>query len=457
MRKTGQKRVLMLLENCSYPKDRRVCNEALTLTTAGYQVTVICPGEAGQCHQEIVQDVSVYRFRQRRPGNGFFGYLWEYGYAMAASFLLSLKVLFREGFDIIHAHNPPDLFVLIAMFYKLIGKRFVFDHHDLSPEMYRARFPGEGNRLAYSALVFFEKLSCSMADHIIATNESYKKVAMDRGKVPAERITVVRNGPDLNRFKIIEPDPELRQKAGTILGYVGVMGFQDGLDYLLRALRHLVDDLGRTDFYCVAIGTGAAWDDLVRMVPDLKLKEHVWFTGAVSDQEVLKYLSTADICVDPDPSNAFTDRSTMIKMMEYMALAKPIVAFDLPEHRVSAEEAALYAHPNDELDFAKQIVRLMDDPGRRERMGRVGRRRIETELAWLHQQQHLVRAYRTFGGGNEWPSEARAESRRPTTRRDKPCAGPSMSLPERKLGHKPADELRRKPAENGRMFSTDGR
>jgi len=392
------KRVLMLLENNPYPEDMRVRREAISLTAAGYDVTVICPAPKGRPWYETIDGVRAYRFRAPASGDGFLGYLWEYGYSLAATFFLSLLVCFRHGFDIIHAHNPPDLFVLIAMFYRITGKRFVFDHHDLSPEMYQARFRSGGNQFVFRVLVSFEKLTCWMADHVISTNESYKTVVMERGNVPEDRITIVRNGPNLNRVKQVDPDEKLRQKAGTIIGYVGVMGFQDGIDYLLRALHHLIHELDQTDFYCVLVGKGDARDSLIELAAELKLDDHVWFTGRVPDDDLLRFLSTADICVVPDPSNPFNDRSTMIKMMEYMALSKPIVAFDLPEHQVSAADAALYAQPNDELDFARQLALLMADADRRREMGRLGRQRVETELAWSQQEQCLLDAYQRLAG-----------------------------------------------------------
>ncbi len=389
----GKLRILMLLENNPYPQDSRVRREAQALTQAGHRVSVIAQRGRNQPWQEVVDGVRVYRFPRPPDGNGFLGYLLEYGQALVSMLLLSLWALLREGFDVIHAHNPPDVMVLIAALYKPLGKRFVFDHHDLSPEMYYARFQGEGSRVVYRALAFFEKLSCRLADHIIATNQSYKAMEMARSQAPEERITIVRNGPDLERLRPAPPDPELRAKAPIILGYVGDMGFHDGLDYLLRALHRLRYDLGRTDFYAVLIGKGDAWEGLQRLRVELELEEHVWFTGRVSDEDLVRYLSTADICLDPDPRNPFTDRSTMIKMTEYMALSKPIVAFDLTEHRFTAQEAALYAQPNDELDFARKIAALMDDPERRARMGAFGRRRIETELAWRYSVPKLLQAY----------------------------------------------------------------
>ena len=320
----------MLLENLPFPQDLRVRREAFALASAGYRVSVICPSAKGQPSREIVNGVAVYRYPAPRPAQGFLSYLWEYAYSMAASFLLSLVVFFRDGFDAVHAHNPPDTFVFIAMFYKMFGKRFVYDHHDLSPEMYVARFHGGGKPLVHRALVLFEKLSCQFADQVIVTNESYKKVAMERARVPEKRITIVRNGIDLIRtFVPVEPDQELRQMGKTIIGYVGVMGVQDGVDYLLRALNYLLRGLGRSDFYCVIVGFGDALEDLKNLAQELELQDHVWFTGPIFGERLRQLLAAADICVDSSPANPYTDRSTMFKMMEYMSLGKPIVAFDL--------------------------------------------------------------------------------------------------------------------------------
>ena len=390
-------RVLMLLENEPYPDDARVFREATTLTEVGYQVAIICPAEKGQRRHEDVAGVQVYRYAAPREGDRLLGYLWEYGYSLMASFLLSLVVKMRHGFDVIHAHNPPDLFVLIAIFYRLTGTRFIFDHHDLCPEMYHARLKGEGNRLVSAVLLAFEKLSCRMADHIIATNESYKNVEIERGKVPEERITVVRNGPDLDNFHLVAPDLNIKEKAQTIIGYVGVMGLQDGIDYLLRTLRHLIDDMHQTDFLCVLIGDGPAKQQLERLTSELGLQNHVLFTGCLWDEDLLRCLSTADICVVPDPSNPYNDRSTMIKIMEYMALEKPIVAFDMPEHRESAQDSALYANANDEVDFARQLARLIDDPQLRVQLGTIGAKRVKEHLAWNFQAARLVEAYRKVG------------------------------------------------------------
>lgn len=386
-------RVLMLVQNNPYPQDPRVRREARALADAGYQVSVISPALPGQPWRETLDGVRAYRYPLPPAANGFLGYLLEYGYSMVMLFLVSLLVFLREGFDVIHVANPPDTLALVAAGYKLLGKRFVYDHHDLAPEMYYARFPGRGNRLVHFALVLLEKLSCRLADHVIATNESYKKMEIERGRVREACITIVRNGTDLHRMGPVEPDRALRSMKKTIVGFAGVMGFQDGVDYLLRALHHLVRDLGRTDFYCVLIGGGDAFADLKVLTRHLALDEYVRFTGYLFGEDLVRVLSAADICVDPDPSNSYNDRSTMMKLMEYMALCKPIVAFDLPEHRFTAQQAAIYVTPNDERAFAQALAMLMDDPARRHAMGADGRGRVERELAWHYSVPKLLEVY----------------------------------------------------------------
>jgi len=386
-------RILMLVENQGYPDDIRVRQEATTLSDAGYQVSVICQRVDGQPFTEIVNDVYVYRYPAPVAADSFRGYLLEYGYSLVASFVLSLYVALRHGINVIHAHNPPDLYVFIGLFYKLFGVKFIFDHHDLAPENYFARFPDGGNQTVYRVLVWLEALSCKVADHVIATNESYKAIQVERAQIPAERVTVVRNGPNLARLHIVEPDQTLQSRAATLIGYIGTMGPQDGLDYLLRIAHHLIHDLGRTDFYFIVIGTGSEWERLQVMRDELGLEEYVWFTGKVSDEELCRYLSSVDICVSVDPHNDFTDHCTMIKMMEYMTFAKPIVAFDLKEHRVTAERAAIYVSNNDELEFARVLTMLMDDPKTREKMGAFGRKRVETEINWENSARELLDAY----------------------------------------------------------------
>ena len=400
MKRTG-KHVLMLVENNPYPQDIRVRAEALTLTRSRYEVVVISPRVRGQAWHETVQGVSVYRFPPTIDGHGLLSYAWEFAYSTAAMFLVTLFVLFREGFDVVHAANPPETLVFIGVFYRLLGKRFIFDHHDLSPEMYCAGFGGKRDGLASRILVWLERLSCRMANHIITTNESYKRIEMERAGVPEERITVVRNGPQLSSFPDCEPDPALRQPGKTLFGYVGIMGAHDGVDYLLRALKHLIHDLGRDDFFCFIIGIGPMLKALNQLKTELGLDSHVKLTGWVSQSEKWRILSSVDICVDPDPSNPFNDRSTMIKIAEYMALGKPIVAFDLPENRFTAQEAGLFVPGNDELEFAKALEQLMDDPVRRQTMGAFARRRVDTTLAWSHSEAHLLAAYQAVLQGYE--------------------------------------------------------
>jgi len=393
---TAAASVLMLVENSHYPRDPRVRREAEALVAAGYHVSLIGPGYPGEPARETINGVHVYRFLAP-TGSKALGYAWEYCYSMMATLYLSLLVLWRDGFAVIHAANPPDTFIFIGLLYRLLGKRFIYDHHDLAPEMYRARFGDRSIQLLYKVLVWLEKLSCRLADHVITTNQSYKAIEMQRAGVPESRITIVRNGPDLNQLHLVAPDIHLRRKGKIIVGFVGEMGIQDGVDCLLRALWHLVHDLGRTDFFCVLIGAGTALADLKKLSATLGLDDYVWFTGWISDSEdYRRYLSSIDIGVVPDPSSAYNDRSTVIKIMEYMALRKPVVAFDLPEHRFTAQNAALYATPNDEIEFARIVAQLMDDPAKRQAMGSIGRARVENELAWSYSVPKLLGVYRTL-------------------------------------------------------------
>lgn len=385
--------IVMLLENNPYPQDVRVRKETAVLTNMGHKVSIICPAKKGQKMQECVKDVEVYRYPALPEINNFLGFVLEYSYALLAAFFLTFYIFIRHGFDIIHAHNPPDIYLFIALLYKPFGKKFVFDHHDLTPEVYNARYKEGGNPFVYRVLVWMEKNTCRLADHILATNESYKAIEMERANIPADKITVVRNGPDLIHLRPIPPDPTLRQRGDTILAYAGAMGVQDGLDYLLRALWHLRVNYGRSDFYCVIMGDGDELPALKELATTLEINSHVWFPGWITGNDYVRYLASADICVDPDPANPFNNNSTMIKMMEYMAMAKPIVAFDLPEHRYTAKTAALYVPNNDERLFAGALAQLMDDPQLRVKMGKNGRKRIENKLAWKYAAQHLRHAY----------------------------------------------------------------
>jgi len=381
----------MLLENNAYPTDPRVRNEAETLVNAGYEVTVICPKKGNMDSYEQYAGVHVHRFPAPPDGQGAIGYMWEFAYSTLAIFVTSISVFFKRGFDVVHLHNPPDVLVVVALFYKLMGKRVVFDHHDLAPEMYQVLFK-RPKKIVHRLLLFFEKLTCRTANHVIVTNASYKQLDIDRNGVSAQNITIVRNGPNA-KFKPLEPDLSLIRPDRITLCYVGEMGHHDGLDYLIRSLALLKDELNRTDFYCLLIGSGSAWEEVHKLALDLGLDDYVDFTGQVLFDDVTRYLSSSDICVAPEPANEYNNRSTVIKMMEYMAIGKPVVSFDLPEHRFSAQEASLYAEPNNELDFARKIEYLMDNSAVRDEMSRAGIARIQSDLSWSRQAMKLLSAY----------------------------------------------------------------
>jgi glycosyltransferase involved in cell wall biosynthesis len=384
-------RILILVENLPVPFDRRVWLEATTLHRAGYTVSVICP--AGGRHApgyELLDGIHVHRYKLRETGTGFFSYVREYAAAMVKTLWLSFKVARRPGFDVLHACNPPDLFFLIAWLYKPFGKKFVFDQHDLSPETYRVQRNGREG-LIYNALLFLEKLTYATADVVIATNESIRSFAHGRGGVDDERIFTVRTGPDFQRMRIVPADTKLKRGAKFLVCYLGVMGRQDGVDYALRAAAAVVRR--RDDVKFTFIGSGDMIEELKQLAGELRLNGHVHFTGRVSDEDLVKYLSTADVCISPDPQNGLNEFHTMNKTLEYMAMGKPQVAFDLAEMRVSAADAAVYARPNDVEDFADRLIDLLHDPGRRLAMGRSARRRIEEQLGWEHTHVSLLEAY----------------------------------------------------------------
>ena len=301
----------------------------------------------------------------------------------------------RSGFDVIHAHNPPDTLFLVALPFKLLGKRFVFDHHDLCPELYQSRYSAEPG--IYTALLrAFEWCSLKLADVTIATNESYKQIEIGRGGLQPDRIFIVRNGPSDEQMESKSPSERLRRLNKTILCYVGSLNPQDGVDYLLRALYRLQNDLQRHDFYCVIIGDGDSLPDLRCLAGQLRLNECIEFTGFIPDRELLENLAAADICVDPDPSSPLNNVSTWIKVMEYMAHRKPIVSFDLKETRFSAQDAAVFVPPNDELAFARAIMLLMDDPELRRKLGARGRERVQNDLQWSVTGRNLLAAYQAL-------------------------------------------------------------
>ena len=386
------RKVLFLVENLPSPFDRRVWQEATALNAAGYAVSIICPtGKGCERHFEEIDGIAIHRYDLPMEAEGAMGYALEYGAALFHTFRLSWKVLFTRGFDVIHACNPPDLFFLIGAFFKLLGKKFVFDHHDINPELYEAKF---GRRdLFWKLMVALERFTFRCANVSLATNESYKRIAIERGGMDPQKVFVVRSGPSLERMKIQPPEPSLRHGRKHLVGYVGVMGKQEGIDLLLQAVRHIVRDLDRHDIHFGLVGGGTSLDELRTLARELGVDDYVTFTGRVPDAEMLAMLNTADVCVNPDIANDMNDKSTMNKIMEYMALGKPIVQFDLTEGRFSAREASLYARKNDPQDLAAKIVELVDDPVRRETMGAYGRRRVENELEWRYEVPKLLAAY----------------------------------------------------------------
>lgn len=387
------KHVLMYLGNNPYPHDARVHPEAQALLKDGYQVTVVSPKLWEQPFYEVIEGVRAYRYPAPPEIESVLGYGLEYAVSFIGTLFWTLYILFRHGFDVIHAHNPPDIFVLIAILFKPLNKQFVFDHHDLSADLYSARCDGEPNGAILKTLQWLESATCHTADLIITTNGSYKRLNIERHGVDPNKVKVVRNGANLKRLQIVEPDPFLKSLNKTIIGFVGGMGKQDGVEYLLYMIDHLLHELKRDDFYCVIVGDGGEMDNLVQLANELDLDDFVCFTGVQDGFALNRYYSSMDICIDPDPYNPFNNHSTMVKMMEYMAFRKPIVAFDLHEHRVTAEKAAVYIPDNDYVEMAKTVVRLMDDPELREEMGNYGRLRIENALTWAHSGQKLLEAY----------------------------------------------------------------
>ncbi|GHG15328.1 MULTISPECIES: glycosyltransferase family 4 protein [Amycolatopsis] len=384
-------KALILVENLSVPFDRRVWQESTTLRDAGWEVHVICPqGTKRDTEAEAVVDgVHIHRYPLKAATGGPAGYLQEYGSALWHTLRLARKV---GPVDVVHACNPPDLLYLVAKVLKRQGAKFIFDQHDLCPELYLSRFD-RGQDLLYRGVCALERATYRAADVVISTNESYKQVARIRGGKKPEDVFVVRSAPVVERFHEVPAEPELKKGKPHLLAYLGVMGPQDGVDYALRALAKLRDEVGRTDWHAVFVGSGDAFDDMVALSAKLGLANQVEFTGRISDEDLVRYLSTADVCLSPDPLNPLNDVSTMNKVMEYMAMSKPIVSFELREARVSAGDAAVYAPANDESAFAKLVAQLLDDPEERIRMGKLGQARVAGPLSWENSAKALLAAY----------------------------------------------------------------
>ncbi|MCC6349768.1 MAG: glycosyltransferase family 4 protein [Candidatus Eisenbacteria bacterium] len=389
-------RVLHLSENLTLPFDRRVWLELGALRSAGWEVSAICPtGEGGTEAHEVLDGIHIWRYPAPPETRGFLSYAWEFLYCWLQTARLTLLVSARRGFDVIHTANPPDLFWAIALPFKALGVKFVFDHHDLCPELYLSRF-GErkAGSLPHRLLQWLERMQYRTADLVVATNESYRQVALARGGKRPEQVRVVRSGPSRKRFGLLrEPDPALRRGRPFLVAYLGVMAPQDGVDHLVRAAKVIVQDHARSDVAFTFIGAGDSFTELRQLVRDLGLEDACQFTGRIPDADVERILVTADVCVSPDPKNPLNDVSTMNKVLEYMACAKPVVCYDLREHRWSAGEGALYAVADDVSDLAARIEQLLADPEMRARMGAYNRERFLSKMAWEHNAGELLKAY----------------------------------------------------------------
>jgi glycosyltransferase involved in cell wall biosynthesis len=408
------RKALILVENLSVPFDRRVWQESTTLRDAGWEVHVICPqGTKRDTEPYVLLDgVHIYRFPLKAAIGGPAGYLQEYSTALWHTWRLARKV---GPVDVVHACNPPDIFYLVAKGLKRKGARFIFDQHDLIPELYLSRF-GRGEDFLYRSVIRMERKTYEAADIVIATNESYREAALTRGGKAPEDVFVVRSAPVVERFHQVPPDVAAKKGKPYLLCYLGVMGPQDGVDYALRSLAKLRNEVGRTDWHAIFIGGGDKFEDMKALSLELDLGDMVEFTGRIPDEDLVRYLSTADVCLSPDPLNPLNDVSTMNKVMEYMAMARPIVSFELREARVSAGEAALYAPANDESEFAKRIAYLLDDPELRQQMGEIGHARVSGPLSWENSKVALLAAYEAALAKNQARVSSPVPSPRDTER-----------------------------------------
>ena len=386
------RKILIIVENLPVPFDSRVWKESCALRDAGYDVTVLCPrGKGYMRNYEMLEGIRIFRHPMPKEGNSAAGYIWEYGCALFWEFLYTFWIFLTCGFQVIQGCNPPDNIFLVTLPFKLFGVKYIFDHHDACPELYLSKYEKENT--FYKIQVQLEKLTYRCSDVVMATNESYKALAISRGGLDPQDVFVVRNGPDLEKFRLVPALPELKYGKRYLVGYVGTMSIQEGLDILVDAALYL-KKRGRTDVHFTCVGGGPGLAGLRQMVKDKGVEDTVNFTGRVPDKELLEVLSTADVCVNPDRPCEMNDISTMIKIAEYMALAKPIVQFDLKEGRFTAGEASLYCNGRDLVaDFADRILWLLDHPDECQRMGEIGRKRVEQQLAWKYSVKNLLAAY----------------------------------------------------------------
>jgi glycosyltransferase involved in cell wall biosynthesis len=390
---TEPRRILIVVENLPVPLDRRVWLEATSLQANGYEVSVVCPtGRGWDKAYEEIDGIHIYRYPEPvEAHSGAAAYAREYLWSLWHWFRLARRVRRERGFDVIQGCNPPDLIFLLALWHRVRGVRYLFDHHDVCPELFEAKFGRKG--ALYKIMLIWERMTFATASVSIATNESFREIALRRGKMRPEDVFVVRSAPKIEKFEIRPADPAMRKGAGTVLGYVGVIGQQEGMDLLVAAAEHLIRDLKRDDVHFLIVGFGPEVPTVKADVAARGLEAYFTFTGALYGEELLRALNSCDIGVSPDPKNAMNDISTLNKVMEYMTLEKPVVQFDLKEGRASAEDASVYAAANDPQDFARKIAGLMDRPDSRERMGKIGRARVLDKLSWAHSVPNLLAAY----------------------------------------------------------------
>jgi glycosyltransferase involved in cell wall biosynthesis len=384
--------VLVIVQNLPVPLDRRVWLECLALRDAGYDVSVICPKGPGDPPFAVLEGIRLHKYRPAPPARTAASFAYEFAYCWLMAAVRTWGIFLRRGLDAVQACNPPDTYWALALTLKPFGVRFVYDQHDLCPEVYRSRFARDTGTLL-RGLYLLERLTYGTADHVIATNESYRAVALRRGGKATDDVTIVRNGPDPERLRPVPADPAVKRGRTYLCCYLGIMGPQDGVDIVLHAADVLVHDMGRDDVGFALLGFGDSLDGLRALCTRLRLDDHVTFTGRADDAMICRYLSSADVGLSPDPKDPFNDISTMNKTMEYMAFGLPVVAFDLTETRVSAGAAATYVEHDDAASYAKAIAELLDEEDRRARMGEVGSRRIAGELAWGYQRERYVAVY----------------------------------------------------------------
>lgn len=392
-----ERKILIIVENLPVPFDTRVWQEATTLAANGYTVSVICPvGKGYMAKEETLDGVHIFRHPLPPEGNGAIGYFREYGSALREELRLAKKIYREIGFDVIHGCNPPDDIYMVASFFKKYGVKYVFDHHDICPELFEAKF-GSTKGLLYKSQVWLERQTYKHCTFAFVTNESYRRIAIERDRMPPERVIVLRSGPKLERLRQLPPDPSIRRGYPYMAGYLGVIGQQEGVEYILQAAQYIKER--ENNVFWGIVGGGPHLEAMKKQAHAMGLDDCVEFTGRVPDEQMLRYLNTADVCVNSDTYNAMNDKSTMNKVLEYMALGKPIVQFDLTEGRYSAQEASLYAKRNDAVDMAQKIRQLLADPELRERMGRYGHERIVNELSWDNTSKALLEGYEKFFTG----------------------------------------------------------